>query len=224
MQPDLYLKKLSATLASAANKKIAASSQAYLRDQFLFLGIQTPQRRKILAAFIRDNGLLPKENLHALMRLLWKKKEREFHYCALEIALLYKRHFNQDDLILFEELIVTNAWWDTVDVLAPKLCAAYFSIYPAQLELVTKRWLASDHVWLIRSAIIVQLGAKEKTNEAVLFSTIKAAAHHPDFFVRKGIGWALRQYARVNPNAVRKFVATTTLSALSEREALKHTR
>jgi 3-methyladenine DNA glycosylase AlkD len=222
METRNYADKIAAALNPAADKKNALAAKAYLRDQFSFLGIQTPQRRKILAAFIRQHGLLPKTDLHALMQLLWNKPEREFHYCALEIALKYKNKFDQNDLALFERLIVTNAWWDTVDVLAPKLCAAYFSIYPDQLQAVTQKWIASGNIWLIRSAIIVQLGAKEKTNESVLFSTIKAAATHPDFFVRKGIGWALRQHARINPKAVKKFVANTTLSPLSEREALKH--
>jgi 3-methyladenine DNA glycosylase AlkD len=217
-----YAKQIIAVLRDLGDGKRALSAKAYMRNQFEFFGVSSPERKLALKLFVKQFGLLPKTQIHELVKTLWKQPQRELHYCALELAYLYKKEFDENDLAFFETLIVSNSWWDSVDYIAPKLCAAYFLKHPKELAEVTKRWNKSENIWLIRSSIIVQLLHKTKTNEAVLFENITRQTKHPDFFVRKAIGWALRQYARTNAKAVLAFVAETEMSALSRKEAMKY--
>jgi 3-methyladenine DNA glycosylase AlkD len=79
-------------------------------------------------------------------------------------------------------------------------------------------------MWLRRVALLHQLEWKARTDEPRLFRYCLLCAHEPEFFIRKAIGWALRQYARTNPAAVRQFLTVNRaqLSGLSLREAAKH--
>ncbi|TAE07534.1 MAG: DNA alkylation repair protein [Bacteroidetes bacterium] len=125
-------------------------------------------------------------------------------------------------LELVESLIITNSWWDSVDYLAPRIAGKLFSRFPEQIERYTSRWIESDNFWLQRSAIIFQLAYKTKTDSALLFAYVERRKDSKEFFIQKAIGWALRQYARSAPQAVRDFVNHTDLAPLSRREALKH--
>jgi len=122
-----------------------------------------------------------------------------------------------------EHFIVAESWWDTVDSLAAWTVGPMVAAYP-ELVAVMDLWIDDDNMWLNRTAIIHQLGYKNTTDAERLFRYCRRRADHRDFFVRKAIGWALRQHARVDPDAVRSFVAEhdAELSGLSKREALKH--
>jgi 3-methyladenine DNA glycosylase AlkD len=222
MTTKQYAQQLIAIMRDLGDAQRAEWAKAYLRNKFEFFGVTSSDRKLALKLFVNQFGLLPKNQLHDLVKILWKQPQRELHYCAMEIAYLYKKEFDAEDLVFFETLIVSNSWWDSVDYIVPKLCAAYFLKHPKELADVTKRWNKSDNIWLIRSSIIVQLMHKTKTNETVLFENIKRQTKHPDFFVRKAIGWALRQYARTNAEAVLAFISATEMSPLSKKEAMKH--
>jgi len=139
----------------------------------------------------------------------------------MEIMYRMRKKFTPAHLPLFEKLIQTKGWWDTVDFIAPSLAAFVLKNNPDLIEKTISRWQYHDNMWMRRSAILHQLKYKKDTDEKRLFATCKALAHEKEFFIRKAIGWALREYSKVNPDAVRRFVATTELSGLSQREALK---
>ena len=125
-------------------------------------------------------------------------------------------------LATVETLVTTRSWWDTVDPLATRVTGGIVARHQTAVSTMDK-WAADDNMWLARTAILHQLHFKEKTDTERLFGYCTALAEHKDFFIRKAIGWALRQYARTDPDAVREFVAATPhLSALSVREATKH--
>lgn len=119
------------------------------------------------------------------------------------------------------ELIVTGAWWDYVDELAHRVGDLLLS-WPAEVRPVLRAWTRSDDRWLRRACIICQLGTRDRADLELLATAIESATGEHDFFLRKAIGWALRDYARTDPAWVRSFAETHELSPLSRREALKH--
>ena len=119
-------------------------------------------------------------------------------------------------------LIVKKSWWDTIDVLSPRIIGDMFSRNNGLVDLFADQWIEDENIWLQRSAILYQLYHKDKTDEERLFRYIVRRADSKEFFVQKAIGWALRQYAKTRPESVRDFVASHNLKPLSKREALKH--
>lgn len=219
-----YVREIGIRFAKNADTTYAARAKAYLRNQFDFFGIPTSQRRAIQKQFFSEFELPPFVQLAKITKLLWEKPQREFQYFALELTQKYKKQFSKKSIPLFEFMITHKSWWDTVDVVAPKLVAALFLNHPELIKENVWRWIKSDNIWLKRTALLFQLGYKEKTDQPLLFEVILDTTNHTDFFIRKAIGWALRQHARTNPAAVRKFVRANErkLSVLSYREAKKH--
>lgn len=132
-----------------------------------------------------------------------------------------KKKSPPDLIVLLDECIGTHAWWDTVDWLA-KLCGLHFLRYPDQRKSWTETWMLGDHMWRQRVAILHQLTYRNQTDQQMLFDYILHVADSRECFLQKAAGWALRQYASTEPKAVRRFVATHTLPALTRRETLKH--
>jgi 3-methyladenine DNA glycosylase AlkD len=133
-----------------------------------------------------------------------------------------KRNYKKEDIQLIEKLITTNSWWDTVDTIAKNILGEYLLEYPLETENVIERFSNSDNMWLNRSAILFQLGYKQKTNFELLQSECEKHKNSNEFFIQKAIGWALREYTKTNPEMVRNYVANTNLKKLSQKEALKH--
>ena len=155
---------------------------------------------------------------------LWREAEfREERYAATDLLGVRAARGRPQTLPLCTEMIVTGAWWDHVDAVSG-LIAAVLTAHPAAVEPMVRRWSIDPDRWLRRSSIICQLGARSSTDRALLADVIDANLADREFFVRKAIGWALRQYARPDPEWVRSFVADrrNTLSPLSYREAVKH--
>lgn len=220
MSAKVYIHELRALYKSNSNTADALSMCAYMKDIAPFFGIKTPLRRKLSKEFISKNGL--PENPEAVAQLLWKEPERELHYFAMELLGKLAKKAPENRLRLYEKMITTNSWWDTVDFISPHLCGVHFSQYPHLRDATIEQWISSKNLWLQRSAILFQLGYKTKTDTELLFATCTRLAGEPDFFIRKAIGWALRQYARTAPETVKDYVLSTPLSALSRKEALKH--
>lgn len=222
VEPFDYIARLKAFFREQANATNALAMQKYMRYQFPFLGIKTPERRRLLRQFLEEHPL-EEQHLADVVRGLWHLPEREFHYVAMDLMLRYKKKgWERDDVYLIEELIVQKSWWDTVDVLAPNMMGPYVQQYPQEGRQAVERWVESDNKWLRRASIIFQLRYKEKTDEKLLFDHILRCKDAKDFFIQKAIGWALREYAKTNPQAVLQFVEKTELPPLSRREALKH--
>lgn len=196
---------------------------AYMRNQFPFLGIQTPERNALLKAFVRKHGKPEDEaTLERVVNLLWEAPEREFQNVAMSLLDARGKRTEASRIVLLEALIMKKSWWDTVDFLAGNAAGKYLIHYPEHIASYPDRWIQSDHLWLRRSALLYQLSYKDKTDEARLFSYIRSCAHEQEFFIAKAIGWALRQYAKVNADAVIAFVDKEPLQPLSKREALKN--
>jgi 3-methyladenine DNA glycosylase AlkD len=217
-----YLKKLEDQLQMQGNPVIASGAKAYLRNQFEFFGVKAPERMYILAAFLKSEGLPKQTEFEPVMKSAWEHPCREMQYVSMEIASKMRKHFTPESIDMLEYLICKKSWWDTVDYIAPQLVCSYFMNFPEMQAETIDKWMASGNIWLQRSCLLFQLKAKDKTDETLLYQLIKELAAHPDFFIRKAIGWALREHAKRNPESVKHFVDSTALSVLSKREALKH--
>jgi 3-methyladenine DNA glycosylase AlkD len=209
-------------LEPAADPEKARPMAAYMKDRFSFLGIASPKRRALVRDVVYRAGQPTERELTTALHVLWALDEREYQYVACDLLARHQRVCGADFLVgQAEPLIQTKSWWDTVDALRSAVVGPLVGRHP-ELVAVMWRWIDSDDIWLVRSAIIHQLGCGEHTDERRLFDLCARRADHPDFFVRKAIGWALREHARRAPDAVRAFVASNRdrLSPLSVREAL----
>jgi 3-methyladenine DNA glycosylase AlkD len=215
------LRRLVDTLAPAADPERAASMSAYMRDQFPFLGIPGPLQKALGRQVLAGLPAPDEAAVRAVALGCWALPEREYRYFACGYLRRYVKVCSADLLPVAGELIVTDPWWDTVDALAAHVVGPLVLRYPP-LVATMDAWLAGDDMWLARTALLHQLTYKADTDRARLFDYCLRQAGHRDFFIRKAIGWALREYAWTDPVAVRAFVARTPLSGLSRREALKN--
>ncbi|WP_265949947.1 DNA alkylation repair protein [Dechloromonas sp. A34] len=205
-------------LQALGDPEKAAPMAAYMRGQFVFLGIPTPQRRLKTQALIRAFTGDPV----AAASALWALPQREYQYVAVDLLRRRSRQLASKHLAALEDLVLDKSWWDTVDGLAVTMGGIVLG-EPARAERMGEL-IDSSEMWLRRVALLHQLEYKERTDEQRLFRYCRLCAHEPEFFIRKAIGWALRQYARTNPAAVRQFLTINRaqLSGLSLREAAKH--
>jgi 3-methyladenine DNA glycosylase AlkD len=203
------------------NSAKAGAMKQYLRNQFDFIGITSPERKLLLAGMIRENGLPPLIDLEPIVRQMWNLPYREYHYCALELLEKRKKALGPHHVELLEFLLVNHSWWDTVDMIASHLMGALFRAHPELILPYTMPWLESGNIWLKRTCLLFQLKYKKNTDLELLRIYIVALSQEPDFFLRKAIGWILREYAKTDPDWVVDFVSTHELSALSRKEAMK---
>ena len=134
----------------------------------------------------------------------------------------YKKQLEVDDIVWIEKLIVTKSWWDTVDILATHLAGEYFKKHKNKIDLITNQWNNSDNIWLQRSSLLFQLKYKQNTNVFLLENYILNLKESKEFFIRKSVGWILREYSKTNPAWVIQFLKKNELSNLSVREASKY--
>jgi 3-methyladenine DNA glycosylase AlkD len=232
------LDRLMLAYGAAADPADAGPMRAYMRDAFPFLGIKTPRRRQLAKQIVRGLPAPDQQDLRAVALACWAQPAREYQYFAVDWLVKHANRPEPGFLGTIETLVTTRSWWDTVDPLATRVVGPIVARQTASLAREASPggpgkpptavstmddWAADDNLWLARTALLHQFHYKEKTDTGRLFGYCAALAGHPDFFIRKAIGWALRQYARTDPGAVRTFVAATpTLSGLSVREAMKH--
>ena len=214
-------------LAELADPERAAAMAAYMKDRFAFFGVAAGPRREAVRDATRDLGPPPDgDALLGLARRCWAADQRELQYTAADalrrwVGLLDASHLEQADGV--DHLIVTKSWWDTVDILAARVVGPLVETF-AELTAVMDRWIEDPHLWRRRTAILHQLGYKDRADAERLFAYCAARAGEREFFIAKAIGWALREYAKVDPDAVWSFVDRNTqeLAPLSVREATKH--
>ncbi|MBC2131587.1 DNA alkylation repair protein [Listeria innocua] len=205
-----------------ANRSVADSKpmEAYMKNQFPFLGIRATERKKLVADFLRENGM--PDDLLELVVELFAEEERELQYAAIDLLSRYGKKQASEAIEIYEQLVTTKSWWDTVDGLAGTVVSNHFKLYPDLIPIYNEAWINGDNIWLARTAILFQLKYKEETNAELLFANCEKWLGSKEFFIQKAIGWALRQYAKVDSEAVRVFINSHTLAPLSRREALKH--
>ncbi|NEU31799.1 DNA alkylation repair protein [bacterium LRH843] len=219
---DHYVELVVNEFDSNRNEQNKAPMKKYMRDKFEFLGIRSPQRKLLSSSLMKEIGCLPREQMIEFVKQLWELPEREYQYFAMDYVYKFKKILTREDIELLRYLITTKSWWDTVDLLASN-CAGYlFQTFPDLIDEYAKNWATDENLWLRRTAILFQLKYKDKTDQELLFQVIEENADDPLFFIRKGIGWALREYSKTSPSAVIEFVHTHQLSNLSRREALKY--
>ncbi|WP_338848479.1 DNA alkylation repair protein [Massilia sp. W12] len=214
-----------ACLQAVADASAAPAMQAYMKHHFAFFGIATPKRR----AAIRELGVRWRERTALLQACaaLWDYPQRECHYVALDWLWQYRKLLLQEDIVWLRQLARRHVWWDSIDGFA-KIIGYLVLHAPDQpaAQAAMQDALQDADFWQRRIAMLHQLPCKEKTDQARLFAFALALAHEKEFFIRKAIGWALREYARVAPQAVAAFLAQhrERFSGLTLREAAKHLR
>ena len=217
-----YIKPLRKAFELIADKDMAKGKQAYMKNLFPFFGIKTDDRRTITKAYFKEKGLLDETTLYEVVRELWELPNREYQYAGQELLHFHRKTFTIDTIKCIEHCITHKSWWDTVDALNTLAAGVYFEKFPKKISSITGRWNRSDDIWLNRSSLLFQLKYKQKTDTTLLASYIETLAPSKEFFIRKAIGWILREYAKTNPDWVREFVDShSELSGLSKREALK---
>lgn len=199
----------------------AKQQKAYMRDQFEFCGIGSPERSVIFREIFAQTKSISQPEIEEIIDEAWSLPQREYQYFGMELADRHIRHMSVDFFDRIEFMITSKSWWDTVDMIAARLAGTLFLRFPGLIPGYTSKWMESGNMWLQRSAILFQLKYKEKTDTELLFNLVKQLSGHPDFFIRKAIGWALREYSKTNPDEVFDFVEKQPLSPLSKKEALK---
>lgn len=217
------LGRLTPAFEAARDPERAAGARAYMRDQFAFLGIPAPAQRVIAREVLAGLPRPTEPDLRAIAVACWALPEREYQYFACD---LLRRHAGRCSAGLLDTarvLVTTKSWWDTVDALAAHVVGPLVANHPALVQTMDA-WAADDDMWLARTAILHQLRYGPRTDAERLFRYCLARSEHRDFFIRKAIGWALRQYAWTDAREVRRYVAANRerLSPLSVREALKN--
>lgn len=214
-------------LRAAADPARAAGQQAYMKSTMPYLGVTLPEVRRMTLALARR--LPAAEALDAAGELWDAAGHREERYAALEILAVPSLVGDWSALPLIERFDVEGRWWDVSDSLAHRVAALHDSD-PARARALVLDWAVDERVepgpdsgmWLRRLAIISQLGRRDRIDLELLGAVIEPNVADPEFFIRKAIGWALREAARLAPIWVRAFADSHPLSALSRREALKH--
>jgi 3-methyladenine DNA glycosylase AlkD len=155
---------------------------------------------------------------------LWMQEKRECQYAATDLLLMYKGLWTQETIDLFKMCITQRSWWDTVDDIATNCVGALCLRFPDLIHRVLDLWIKDTNMWLRRSALLFQLKYKQNTGAQRLFKYCAETMHEKEFFIRKAIGWVLREYSKTCPEAVAQFVSdhSSELSSLSKREACKY--
>lgn len=225
-------------LTEAGDAAKAGPMQAYMKSAMPYRGIPSPVLRATLRPLLAQLPM-DEETWQATVLELWDGASfREERYAAIALARhrLHREHRQVHTLGLYEHLVRTGGWWDVVDETATHLVRELLLEHPTEIAPIIREWAAADDLWVRRTAIICQVGAGDRLDQDLLTNVIEAnldgstprkpavSPYGREFFIRKAIGWALRDHARADPDWVRAFVAAraTQLSGLSRREAVKH--
>lgn len=220
---DAVLDRLTVTYPAAADPERAGAMRAYMKDVAPFLGIPTPDRRALSRAVLAGTPRPGEDDCAAIALRCWRLPEREYQYFAVDYLRRHAARCSSAFLPVARHLVTTVPWWDTVDLLAAHVVGALVAADPA-LAAQMDVWITDDDLWAVRTALLHQLRHKERTDTERLFAYCLLQSGHQDFFVRKAIGWALREYAKTDAGAVRGFLARERgrFAPLTVREALKN--
>lgn len=222
--PSDICKQVSLALLPLADPARAPAMKAYMKQRYDFLGIATPARRLALKPLLATLKTADADVLLAAAEQLWAMPEREFQYAAIDILAKFSRKLELDHVPVLLELAQQKSWWDTVDGQAGVIGdILYRQRHSQEMEELVEAALIHPDLWIRRIAMLHQLRWKSDTDAARLFRFATTLAPESDFFIRKAVGWALRDYSWHQPQAVKEFVdrMADRLSPLSRREALR---
>jgi 3-methyladenine DNA glycosylase AlkD len=216
-----HVKQLRTKFEKVADPDVAQGAAAYMRNQFEFLGIKTPLRRELSKDLFNVSKKLSEKELIVLCKELWAQPEREFQYVACDILAKNAKRLSSGYVKRDAKWFITNkSWWDTVD--SVRTSVEIVVAANPELKSEMEKWIVSNNIWMVRSALIHQLTLGSRTDAKLLFKFCEIQATEKEFFVAKGLGWALRSYSYVDPKAVKKFVKDhPELTPLAQREAMK---
>lgn len=224
---DGLVREVRRALSAAADPARAEGMRAYLKSALPCYGVYTPAMRAIWRDVFDRCPLGSAGDWRDTVLALWDgATHREERYAAIALTghRRYRDHQVPAALPLYDHLVVTGAWWDLVDVVATGRVGPLVRAHPGDLVPVVRAWAADDDLWRRRTAVLHQVGAKSRTDVALLRDCLEPNLGRREFFLRKAVGWALRDYARTDPEWVRAYVCQheDRLSGLSRREAMKH--
>ena len=191
--------------------KHLSASEWFEAVQIQFTAVSNPEKASAMEAYMKNH-----------FPLLWENPIREHHYFAMECLYHQRKHFRESDIYLFESLMNVHSWWDTIDFISPNLAGSLCQKFPHLLVPTCIRWNTDNHFWIRRASLIIQLRYKQNSHSELLFDMIRPLMQEKEFFIRKAIGWSLRELAKSQPEKVISFVENNPISPLSKREALKH--
>ncbi|MEV0256976.1 DNA alkylation repair protein [Streptomyces sp. NPDC050732] len=220
---DTVLERFVTTYRAAADPERAAQMRAYMKDVAPFLGLASPVRRELSRAVLAGTPRPDETDCTAIALRCWELPEREYAYFAVDYLRRHVRRCSSGFLPVARHLVTTHSWWDTVDLLAAHVVGGLITADPT-LRNAMDEWIEDEDLWVARTALLHQLRYKSATDAERLFAYCVRQSGHPDFFIRKAVGWCLREYAKTAPEAVRAFVERERwrLAPLSVREALKN--
>jgi len=217
----MSLAELLVELEAAKDLEKSCPMEAYMRNQFPFLGIVAPERNALYKKYF-PSAKKTKVIDWAFVETCWKKEPREYQYVAANYLKAMQSYLTESDLPKLERLVVTKSWWDTVDILDRVVGSLVYD--KPELEKIILQWSLSDNIWLRRVAIDHQLLRKEKTNIQLMEKILLNNLDQTEFFINKAIGWALRDYSKTNPDWVAAFIEKNKarMAVLSIKEASRY--
>ncbi len=223
MKTPEYLQPLEKAFKQNADPVNALQMKKYMKDHFDFFGIKSPLRKELSKQhFKAHGGFLPTgETALFAIKWCWQQPQREYQYVAMELLQKTAKKDPAEIIDLYVFMITHKSWWDTVDFIASNLVGTYLKRFPEQTESLTSQWMKSENMWLQRTCLLFQLKYKSETNTELLHQFISQLSTSNEFFIRKAIGWILREYSKTDAEFVIDYVEKYPLSGLSQREALK---
>lgn len=218
------LSELQKAFVPLANQSKATQQQAYMKSSMPFYGIIKPEVDAITKALCKEFAPADNAEYQATIEYIFEHAtHRELWYAALTYAFRFKKYIIVDNVDLFLNIIKKTQWWDIVDPVAADLVGKALS-GSEQLNHYTMLWITDSNMWVRRTALLTQLKYKKQTDIALQETLIMQVAHEKEFFIRKAIGWTLRELSKTHKEAVQQYIATHggKLSGLSVREASKY--
>ncbi|WP_414044022.1 DNA alkylation repair protein [Macrococcus sp. EM39E] len=217
----LTINEIKNAYESLKNKENQMTMESYMKNNFPFLGIKKSETAPVMKELFKIGLPNTKNETIELVNACFMQAEREYHYIGMVILNKKEMLFDTTDLSYLQQLLTTHSWWDSIDTIAPNIVGSIVLRDRHVGESVMREWNHSENFWLQRASLLHQLKYKDKMNEVILTEFILNTKDEQEFFIRKAIGWVLREFSKTNAVFVTDFVEEHQLSPLSEREALK---
>ncbi len=218
-----YTQNLHHFLSLLGDEVIAVKQSQYMRNRFPFIGLMKDQQTKYWKEYQEEFGKIELDQAVDFAKECIKYPEREMWYIATSSLIKHKKKLKAQDLEFINEYIVKSDWWDVVDIVSSNVLGTMCKNFP-ELRNEVNSWIENDNFWPRRAAIIYQLTYRNETNEEILYQHVLKTCHEKEFFIRKAIGWALREYSKHNKSSVKNFIEQNSnkLSKLSITEGSKY--